>query len=188
MDMALPGPRRRFTVSEYYRMAETGVLKENDRVELVEGEIVEMAPVGVRHATCVDRLNKLLNRNLPVELIVRVQSPIHLGDYSEPEPDVTLLTPRDYGTSEQHPGPEDIILLIEVSDTTLDFDRGSKLATYARAAIAVTWIVNLQRDVIEVYAQPVQGAYKKLRRFHRGQAVPVPGTTGVMLRVDDILP
>src|SRR5437763_6646961 len=119
MDMALPGPRRRFTVSEYYRMAETGVLKENDRVELVEGEIIEMAPVGVRHATCVDRLNKLLNRLLPDELIVRVQSPIHLSDLSEPEPDMSLLKSRDYANAEEHPGPNDILLLIEVSDTTL---------------------------------------------------------------------
>src|SRR5947209_15418183 len=117
--MALQVPRKRFTVQEYYRMAETGVLAEDDRVELIEGEIIEMAPVGVRHATCVDRLNKLLNRLLPDELIVRVQSPIHFDDYSEPEPDISVLKPRDYANAKEHPGPGDILLLIEVSDTTL---------------------------------------------------------------------
>ncbi len=185
--MALQVPRKRFTVQEYYRMAETGVLREDDRVELIEGEILEMAPIGVRHATCVDRLNKSLNRLLPDELIVRVQSPIHLGDYSEPEPDITLLKPRDYADAEEHPGPSDILLLIEVSDTTLGLDRRMKVPFYARAGIAEVWIVNLQQDAIEVHSHPGGNAYRKLRRFHSGQSIPISGV-GVALRVNDVIP
>src|SRR5919106_2349460 len=110
--------RRRFTVDEYYRMAEAGILHEDDRIELIEGEIVEMSPIGSRHAACVKRLIGLFSRQVgPESATLGVQDPIHLGEYSEPQPDIALIHPRPDFYVSAHPGPADILLLIEVADT-----------------------------------------------------------------------
>lgn len=180
--------RHRFTVDDYYRMAEAGILSWDDRVELIEGEIVDMSPIGVRHARCVDRLNMLLSSILSGKAIVRVQSPIHLDEHSEPQPDLTLLRLRDYSHDDQHPRPEDVLLLIEVSDTTLTIDQKAKLPLYARASIPEVWIVNLQQDRVEVYADPERGAYKMVQPAARGQSLSVPTFPAARLQVEDILP
>lgn len=122
----LQSRERRFNVAEYYRMAEAGILGE-DRVELIEGVIVEMAAMGSRHAACVDRLNRLLSGMVGHEKIVRIQSPIHLDDDSEPEPDLSLLKPREDFYSQEHPGPDDVLLAIEVADTPIEYDIEVKL-------------------------------------------------------------
>ena len=122
--------RRRFTVHEYHRMAEAGILHEDDRVELIEGELIEMAAIGTRHFTCVNGLNRFLVRSVGDEAIVSVQNPVRLDEYGEPQPDLAVIRPRDY--RESLPMPEDVLLLIEVSDTTLAYDRGVKLPMYAR--------------------------------------------------------
>src|SRR5919106_6741536 len=111
--------RRRFTVDEYYRMAEAGILHEDDRVELIEGEIVEMAPIGSNHASHVDPLAQLLFERIGRRAIVRIQSPIHLGEYSEPQPDVTILRSRSDFYVSAHPSPADILLVVEVADTSV---------------------------------------------------------------------
>ena len=131
--MAIQLTRRRFTVDEYHRMAHAGVLSEDERVELIEGEIIDMTPIGVRHARCVDQLNLLLTGSLSKRARVRVQSPVRLNELNEPQPDVTLLKMRDYSQDHDHPGPQDILLLIEVSDSTLDYDRTEKLPLFARS-------------------------------------------------------
>lgn len=127
--------RRSFTVEEYHRMAEAGILREDDRVELLEGEIVEMTPIGSRHAACVDRLNQLGVRGVGPRAIVRVQSPVRLGERSEPQPDLTLLRARPDFYAHAHPGPADVLLIIEVAEASADADRTVKMPLYARAAI-----------------------------------------------------
>jgi Uma2 family endonuclease len=119
--------KRRFSVHEYHRMAEVGILSEDDRVELIEGEILEMSPIGSRHAACVDRLNRLLNGFADLSAIVRVQSPILLDVNSEPEPDISLLRPSDDFYAGGHPTPGDVLLLIEVADTSVERDLEVKL-------------------------------------------------------------
>jgi Uma2 family endonuclease len=121
--------RRRFTVHDYHRMGEAGILHEDDRVELIEGEIVEMAAIGTRHFACVNQLNRLLVRSAGDVAIVSVQNPVRLDEHTEPQPDLTVLRVRN--CRESLPFPEDVLLLIEVSYTTLTYDRGVKLPLYA---------------------------------------------------------
>ena len=131
--MATQTRRRLFNVDEYYAMVEAGILAEDDRVELLDGEIIAMAPIGSRHASCVDRLSEMLFEKLGKRAILRVQGPVRLDSSTEPQPDLSLLERRDY--SESHPGPDDVLLLVEVSDPTAGFDRNEKLLLYARSGI-----------------------------------------------------
>ena len=127
--------RRRFTVADYYAMAKAGILTESDRVELLDGDIIHMPPIGDWHQASVDQFNHLMLPPLQGRAIVRVQGPTRLNDSSEPQPDVMLLRWRDDFYREGHPGPTHILLLIEISDTTVDYDRNAKLSAYARAGI-----------------------------------------------------
>ena len=161
--------RRPFTVGEYYRMAEAAILTEEDRVELIAGQIVAMSPIGSRHAACVDRLNGLLHRQPGSAFIVRVQSPIALDAYSEPEPDLVLLRPRTDFYADAHPAASDVLLAIEVADTSADYDREDfdelsrvvKLPLYAHAGLPEVWLIDLQKSRIEVYARPQDSAYQQ---------------------------
>ncbi|HYP21663.1 MAG TPA: Uma2 family endonuclease [Chloroflexia bacterium] len=179
--------RHRFSVDEYNKMAESGILPEDARVELIEGEIVDMAPIGLRHAQCVNNLSWLLSDLLPGKARVQVQNPVQLDQYTQVQPDITLLRFRDYTRDRQHLGPADVLLAVEVSDTTLIKDRRLKLPLYAQAGIPEVWIVNIQQERIEVHSQPEDGAYKSVRRLRRGQSVPVPGFAEAKIKVDDVL-
>jgi Uma2 family endonuclease len=152
MDTTVDLKRRRFTLEEYHRMGEVGIFHEDDRVELIEGEIVEMSPIGRLHAGTVDRIAHVFSQRLGERTIVRVQNPIVFTDLvSEPQPDVTLLVPRpDFYTS-GHPGPTDILLVVEVMDSTVAYDRGVKLRLYARAGIVEVWLANVNTRRIEVH-------------------------------------
>lgn len=161
--------RRLFTVHDYHRMAEAGILHEDDRIELIEGELVEMAAIGSRHFTCVNTLNHLLVRSLGDEYIVSVQNPIRLNDRNEPEPDLAVIRTRDY--REALPGPEDVLLLIEVSDTTLSYDRNVKLPLYARSGIPEVWIVDLTGETVERHTGPSGEIYRHLERSRRGETL-----------------
>lgn len=185
--MAIQYARRRFTVDEYHKMGEAGIVSEDDRLELVDGEIVEMTPINVPHAVCVDLLTMLLSRRVPEGVIVRVQSPIYIDEINEPQPDLTVLKPRDYLGQRHHPGPEDILLVIEVSDTTVSFDVRQKVPRYAQAGIAETWIVNLPRNGLEVYTDPSGGKYMSTRKFGRGDVVTATTLPGVTIQVADFL-
>ena len=151
--------KHRFSVKEYYRMAETGVLSPNARVELLNGEIIDMSPIGPFHGGLVKRLNRIFNLKSRGRWIVSTQDPLHLDDHSEPEPDLMLLkpVPNDYTSS--HPQSSDVLLLIEVADTTLEYDREEKLPAYGRAGVAEVWIVNLNDATIEVYREPHFAGY-----------------------------
>jgi Uma2 family endonuclease len=143
-DMTTVIATRRFSVEEYHRMAETGILKPDDRVELLDGDIISMAPMSSRHAAAISKISAWLQRESTGRAIVRVQSPIQLDDFSEPEPDVALLRTEATHYADAHPGPGDILLAIEVAQSSLGFDREVKIPHYARAGIAEVWLVNLE--------------------------------------------
>jgi Uma2 family endonuclease len=177
--------RRRFTVHDYHRMGEAGILHEDDRVELIEGEIVEMAAIGTRHFTCVNQLNRLLVRGVGDAAIVSVQNPVRLDEHTEPQPDLAVLQTRDY--RESLPMPEDVLLLIEVSDTTLAYDRGVKLPLYARAGIPEVWIVDLMGEVIERHTGPSGDGYGHVERLRRGEEIRSSALPGPDFRVEAVL-
>ncbi len=168
VDVAAGRERRKFTVAEYYRMGEVGILHHTERVELIDGEVIVMSPVGVPHATVVDRLNMTFAEQARGRYIVRVQNPVHLDDYGEPQPDLVLLRPRDYSTGEHHPGPEDMLLAVEVSDSTLTFDLRVKSQRYAAAGIPEMWVMNLPGDCLERLDQPGPAGYGRRTTFRRG--------------------
>jgi Uma2 family endonuclease len=151
--------RHRLTVAEYYRMAEAGILGEDDRVELIEGEIIDMPPIGTDHTSVVKRLNSIFARNVGVRAIVSVQDPIRLNPRSEPQPDIALLRYRADFYRHAHPGPEDVLLLVEVADSSLRYDREVKLPLYARHGIPEVWIVDLEHRRLEIYRRPAEETY-----------------------------
>jgi Uma2 family endonuclease len=184
--MAVSVARRVFTVSEYERMGGAGILGEDDHVELIEGEIITMSPIGGRHAACVKRLNRLLSAALGQAVIVSVQDPIRLGEFSEPQPDVALLRPRaDFYT--EHPTPTDVLFVLEVAETSLAYDRDVKLPLYARAGIPEAWLVDLAAETIWQYTRPENGAYQEARQWRRGQSVTLSLPPELTLNVEQIL-
>ncbi len=150
----------RFTVDDYHRMAADGILAPGQRVELIQGEVVEMTPIGSRHAAVVNQLNRLLGRAVGDRAIVSVQNPIRLSIHDEPEPDLALLKPRRDGYSEALPSPGDALLVIEVADTSLRYDLDSKLPLYARAGTPEAWLVDLVNNVIERHTSPGDEGYR----------------------------
>ncbi len=184
--MAVQLTRRCFTVAEYDRMVQAGILQEDDRVELIEGEIVEMAPIGSRHAASVARLTALFY-SVREEAIVWVQNPIRLGERSEPQPDLALLHPRPDFYAQNHPGPEHILLVVEVADTSAEIDREVKLPLYAQAGIPEAWLVDLMGEGVEVYRNPSPRGYQVVQRLGRGQHLSPQALPDLELAVDDIL-
>lgn len=179
-------PRHLWTVDEYHRMGEVGLLDADSRVELIEGEIVEMAPIGDAHAAISNRLTRLLVLTVGERGIVAVGNPVRLSVRSEPQPDFSVLRPRaDYQT--RGPRPEDVMLAVEVSDTTLRRDRRVKLALYARAGIPEFWIVNLQDREVEIYRSPVDDAYAAIEKKGPGDVATIDALPGVTIAIDQIL-
>lgn len=168
-------------------MAEAGILSEDDRVELIEGEIVEISPIGSHHAACVKRLNSLLTSHMGNVAIVSVQDPIRLDDYSEPEPDIALLRRRDDFYAGAHPSPADVLLVVEVADSSVEYDRSVKVPLYARAGIAEVWLIDLAQDAIEIYVQPVNGKYQTSQHAGRGETIVSQTIANLSLGVDAIL-
>lgn len=177
----------RFSVDRFEQMTEAGIFSEDDRIELIEGELIKMSPIGTRHAACVDRLNYLLVKSLSDLVIVRVQSPIILGQYSEPEPDLTLLKPRKDFYVNRHPGPTDVKLIVEVSDKSLGYDREVKLPLYAKANIPEVWIVNLEHFSVEMYTNETQSGYESMNSYAKGQLLKSKMFPQLHAAVDDIL-
>jgi Uma2 family endonuclease len=152
--------RHRLTVADFYRMAEAGIFGEDDRVELIEGEIIDMAPIGPEHTSSVKRLNRLFDRAAGEQAIVSVQDPIRLDEHNEPEPDLALLRYREDFYRNAHPGPKDVLLLVEVAETSLRYDREIKLPLYAKHGIPEVWIVDLEKRRLEVYRRPEGETYR----------------------------
>lgn len=187
--MAVHASRKLFSVDEYHRMAEAGIFSEDDRVELIEGEIVEMAAIGNRHATCVRRLNHYFNRYVGTqEALVDVQDPVRLSNRSEPQPDLVLLRYREDFYAAGPPAPEDVLLLIEVADSSLFFDRSTKVPLYARSGVREVWVINLDADEIEVYRQSSETGYGEVRRFRKGDTLFPEALPKLVLEVASLLP
>lgn len=170
-EMAVEPAPYAFTVEEFHRMGASGIFAEDDRVELVDGAVVEMTPVGSRHAACVDRLARALFEGVGPRAIVRVQSPVRLGRRSEPHPDLALLRPRADFYAEAHPGPGDLLLVVEVAETSARFDREVKVPLYARAGVPEVWLVDLAAGEIEALREPARGRYAESSRAGREDAM-----------------
>lgn len=180
MNLAVEGwPRRhRISVDDYYRMADVGLLAPDARVELIDGEIIDMAPIGARHGGTVNRLNRLLTFAAGQLAVVQVQSAVRLDGMSEPQPDVAMLRPRDDFYTRQHALPTDVLLLVEVSDSTLRFDLDVKVPLYARHRIPEVWIFDLAHRELRTFRDPANGEY--LTR----QVVPAPGVIRLAAQPD----
>jgi len=156
-----PYRRYRLTADDYHRMAKAGIFAEEDRVELIEGEIIEMAPIGSQHAAYVARLQKLLEHSAGDQAIIWIQNPVVLNDQSEPEPDICLLRPRTDFYASAHPHPADVLLIIEVADTSLAYDRDVKLPLYARHGIPEVWILDLENRCLHVFTGATETGYQQ---------------------------
>ncbi len=185
----LPEPTLyRFSVSDYHQMGETGVLGPDLNVELLNGHIYEMSPIGSRHAACVDRLNRIFMRAVDDHAIVRVQNPIVLPPDSEPEPDVALLKPRDDSYASRHPRPNEVLLVVEVADSSLPFDQEVKVPLYAQVGIPEVWVVALDEDRVHAYQMPKSGSYREQTIYERGDEMTFPlKAAPAVLAVDDVL-
>jgi Uma2 family endonuclease len=179
--------QRRFTAEEFHQMGGAGILDEDDRVELVDGRIIEMAAIGSHHAACVARLTRLMQQRGD-EVIVWVQNPLRLDPHTELVPDVALLRPRDDFYAGAHPGPGDVLLLIEVADSTLEYDRQVKIPLYGGACVPEAWLVDLPHRRIEVFRCPAAGkGYEEIVEHGAGDAVGSDAIPGLILRAAEIL-
>ena len=175
-------PRHKLTIEDYHRMGESGILNEDDRVELIEGELVDMPPIGSKHADCVSRLTRLLIRQ--TEAVVRVQDPIQLPGYSEPEPDIAIVCNRSY--AQDHPGTKDVLLLIEVADSSLDYDRMIKVPLYAHHGIPEVWLIDVQNERMEIHRQPSLEGYRLTLRPAKDESVSPAMLPEVGVRVTEV--
>jgi Uma2 family endonuclease len=181
--------KRLFTAGEVEQMVKAGILTEDDRVELIEGQIIKMSPIGKSHAACVDRLTRFFNKAAGEPVIVRSQGPILIDDHFELQPDVALLRARPDFYEDSLPAPGDILMVIEVADTTVASDRGVKMPIYAQAGIPVAWLVDLPRRTVEIYTDPKGQVYGTVRRLGRKEVIDfaIPGIMETNLRIEDFL-
>ena len=179
---------RKFTVEEYYRMAEVGILHDTERVELINGEIVLMPPIGINHAGIVNRWTRFLVEQARGRYSVQIQNPVRIGEHSEPQPDVSILLFRDDDYLNVRPGPEETLVAVEVSDTSLAYDRGTKVTIYSQAGIPETWVVNLPEDCIEVFTEASVNGYAQHTVYRRGELISPSTLADVEFAVADLLP
>ena len=179
--------RKRFTVDEYHRMSDIGLFPEDKRFELIRGEILEMPGAKPPHSGRVNRLTHLFTSRLGDAIVLSVQNPSSIDDYSEPVPDVSLLKPRMDFYSKSHPLPEDVLLVIEISHTTLRFDTKIKGPLYAEAGIPEYWILNVPQNALEVRTDPVNGRYTRLQTLKPGELITPRAFPQVSFRIEEIL-
>lgn len=179
--------KKRFTADEYCRMAEVGILPETGRFELIDGEIIEMSPIGSRHHSRILRLTSLFNKRLGDSVILSVQGSVRLSLYSQPQPDLALLKPRADFYEAAHAGPEDILLVVEVAETSFTYDSKVKVPLYAGAGIAEYWLLDVRKNVLVVRTDPVEGEYPKVRVLRHGDTVTLQKLPRVTFSVDEIL-
>ncbi|MGI0491120.1 Uma2 family endonuclease [Alkalinema pantanalense CENA528] len=184
---------KRFTIADYHRLREVGLLQEGDRVELIRGELIQMSPKGTAHSFCTMRLFRLLDRLLGEAVTLRCQEPIAIPPDSQPEPDIVLAQGRDTDYLDHHPYPADVLLAIEVADSSLEYDRTVKLALYAEAGIAHYWIADVNGRQMECYSQPYRSAqgyfaYQTRHIVLVDQPLTIPGFAAVTLDLQHIFP
>ncbi len=179
--------RHRLTVADYYRMGEAGVFAPDARVELIEGEVIDMAPIGTRHASAVSRLTRAATAAVGTTAIVSVQNPLRLNDLSEPEPDLMLLEPRADFYGSAHPTAADVLLLIEVADTNARYDREIKLPLYARHGIPEVWIVDLDARLVRFFRAPAGDVFADITTTQTPGATPIGAFPGVAIDLAGVL-
>jgi len=189
-NLAAKGPAPRhfpITVEMFHLMADRGAFHPEERVELIGGEIFEMSPVGSLHIRCVNFLNTFLTRVLGPAYIVSVQNPIVLDDESEPQPDISVLKFRSDFYKNETPKAAHVEVVIEVADSSVEFDRSTKLSRYASAGIPEAWLIDLVNDRVEVHTQPKEGGYGIIRNYRRGENATSETIPGIDLAVDDVI-
>lgn len=185
---------KRFTIEEYHRLIDLELLQTDDHTELIEGEIIQMAAKGKPHAVCCSLLNREVLKLIGDRAIVRCQDPIMLSNYSEPEPDLAIARNRDDNYLANHPTPEDILLVIEIADSSLEYDREIKLGLYAKSVITDYWIFNLIENQLEVYRHPYQKSqsnkfdYRQKQIFLPNETVALPGLADAILDLAKVFP
>jgi Uma2 family endonuclease len=179
--------RKKFRAEEVYKMVKVGILPEESGWELIRGEIVRRMTIGSKHVGTVIKLGKLFERAVGDELFVSTQNPVYLDEYNEPESDIALLKPRDDFYTENLPTLADVLLLVEVSDSTLEYDRETKKILYAEAGIAEFWLINLKHNVIEFYTLPRNGNYQSVNILKRGETIQSETIKKLTLRIEEII-
>ncbi|CAN5809366.1 Uma2 family endonuclease [soil metagenome] len=179
--------RKKFRSDEIHKMIKVGILPEESGWELIRGEIVRRMSIGSKHVGTVIKIGKLFERKIGEDVLVSTQNPVHLDEYNEPEPDVALLKPREDFYTESLPVPTDVLLLVEVSDSTVEYDREFKKILYAEAEIAEFWLVNLKNNTIECYTSPKNGNYRLAKFLARGETIDSETIEKLSLRVEEIL-
>ncbi|HXG85252.1 MAG TPA: Uma2 family endonuclease [Pyrinomonadaceae bacterium] len=178
---------KRFSVEEFYKMTEAGILPEESGWEVIDGYLLDKMTIGSKHASIVKRLNRILTNLVANQAVISIQDPVHIDEYNEPEPDIALLEPREDFYAAGHPSPPDVLLLIEVSDSTVEYDREIKKTLYAEAGIPEFWLVNLKNETIEVYTQPKNGSYYSARILEAGETIDSKSIENLTLSVAEIL-
>ena len=179
--------KRRLTADEYQRMGQVGILSENDRVELIDGEIVMMTPIGPRHNACVNRAMRALVRAAGDEAIVQAQGSVRLDLYTEPEPDLVLLRPRADFYASRHAGPADILLVVEIAKSSIEYDRDVKAHLYARLGIPEYWLTDLNTSVVSRYSALEEGVFRNIKECHRGESIAPQLLPSCLVAVDVFL-
>lgn len=179
--------RKRFTADDYQRMGQAGILRKKDHVELIDGEIVTMTPIGPRHCANVDRAVRAFVTKAGDSAIVRVQGSVRLDLYTEPQPDLVLLRPRTDFYASHHPGPADILLIVEVADSSIEYDREVKARVYARSGVHEYWLVDLNGQELDCYLAPENGTYQNVQRYTRGQLLAPQLLPGCVISTEDLL-
>lgn len=176
----------RFKVDEYYKLIDLGMLHDYEKAEIIDGELIKKMPIGDRHASVVNKLSKVLIRNVADEVLVSIQNPLRLSEYNEPEPDFVLADLTKYD-GKRHPHPNETLIVVEVSDSTLKYDRDIKLSLYAEAEIQEVWIINLKKDIVEIHTKPSEGLYQIVKIFKMGDIVVSEIISSLQIEVDSIL-
>ena len=184
--MAVEIQLRKFSRRDFARMLESGILSEDDRVELIDGEVRQMCPVGSRHVAIVNRLNAILTSQLSDRAIVSVQNPVTLDDFSEPQPDLVVLRPRDDFYMDSLAGPEDTWLVIEVADSSLEYDRDEKIPRFAQRRIPEAWLVDINGQMVVRYADPGGDGYQDAREFAAGMELRSIEIQGLRVSIDTL--
>lgn len=177
---------RLITVAEYDRMIEAGIYTENDHIELLNGEIIQIMPKGKKHASANDKIARFFYRIFDEKVFVRNQNPIVLDDFSEPEPDIVLASWDENEYTEKHPTPTDILLVMEISDTTLNYDRDDKAPAYSRNGIGQFLLLNLQNETLEDYREPSADGYQFKRTYRSGDVFNLVAFPEIEIRFDDL--
>ena len=186
--MAIEISKRLFTVYDYHRMVDAGILSEDDRVELIHGEIIAMSPIGPRHSAAVLRGTQALVRLVGDRAIVGVQGSVRLDEYDEPQPDLYLLRPKEDFYASGHAGPKDILLIVEVADSSLEYDQSIKLGLYAETGVPEYWIADVRNDCLVAYTDLRENTYRTTRHFQRGDMIAPLLLPECRMPIDVLLP